>query len=190
MTLYPGDLAYMTPDADGTVKLNRGTTAQNVIPFPSFVGDTKFYSGPAADVGKGDLLGWELVAQITAGTMVRLAIADAEVGVIAGTNTYTPALTPDQTLAPTGTVDAAHDHGGEVDDPDDTMSVVEGALTTKHPASDTHHHPIAADLSSPLDLAMDPIDLNPVTIDPITITPKAIALYLIRFTGVIANATT
>lgn len=102
MTLYPDDLQYMGPDSDGIVRLNRGTSPQVEVRFPSFVGDVRLYRGLAANVGQGDLRGWEIVGELNPNTYLRVAMSDAEVGQVSGTNEYQPA----------GTVDLLHDHGG------------------------------------------------------------------------------
>lgn len=190
LTLYVSDLAFCTPDADGVVRLNRGTKPQvpPEFPFPSFPGDTRFYSGLASDVGVGLLFGWELVAGITAGTLVKLATADAEVGLTSGTNILQPTITAGQTLAPTGTVDASHNHTGLTGDDNDTRSVTDDNTFQQTIANHPHQHPISDSLTTPRPLTIDPISLNAVTLDPIVIAPQAYAVWLIKFTGVAAAA--
>lgn len=163
MTLFSSDLAYMTADSDGTVRLNRGTTPQTPIPHPSFVGDVRFYRGLAADVGQGQLLGWALVGEISEGTLIRCATADAGVGVISGTNTITP----------TGTVNAAHDHGGTIAAGTPARTVTDDGTSQVSVSDDNHTHPISGALGTPL----------AITADAITLNPQAISFWLIEFVG-------
>lgn len=209
MTLYPSDLAYCTPDADGIVRLHRGTTKQIEIRHPSFVGDVRLYRGLAADVGQGELAGWEIITEIQSDTFLRVATTDAEVGQTSGTNEYTitvPTIDiPDKT--PTGTVDLDHDHGGNTSDSSagtteqttDLRSVTDDGGIQTDVADDTHvhqtpqhNHGINPDGDSTKPLTIEPITFDPINLDPIEleVTPKAISFYLIVFTGVIAEATT
>lgn len=168
MPLYPSDLAFMSPDSDGTVKLNRGITAQSVVPFPGIPGEIKFYRGKAADVGVGNLLGWKLVSGVSAGTLLRIATADAEVGVTSGSNT----------LSPSGTVNLLHNHTGITDTQDNTdasksrnVSQTTSQTTVSHL---DHAHTVFPDLAN----------ATLVTMPQITISPQAIAFWMIEFVGV------
>lgn len=168
MPLYPSDLAFMSPDADGTVKLNRGTTAQSVVPFPSFKGDVRFYRGTADSVGKGELLGWQIVAGISAGTLLRIALSDAEVGIISGSNT----------ISPSGTVNLLHSHTGITETQDGTdatksrnVSQTSSQTTVSHL---DHAHTVFPDLAN----------ATPVTMPQITISPQAIAFWMIEYVGI------
>lgn len=168
MALYPSDLAFMSPDADGSVKLNRGTTPQSVVPFPGIPGEIKFYRGKAADVGVGNLLGWQIVAGISAGTLVRIALSDAEVGIISGSNT----------LSPTGTVNLLHSHTGITDTQDNTDA------TKSRQVSQTTSQTTVSHLDHAHTVFPDLANATPVTMPQITISPQALSLYLIEFVGI------
>lgn len=170
MSISTTDLRYITPDADGTLKMGRGTAKADqkdgvAVPFASFKGDVRFYRGAAENVGKGDLLGWSIVAGISVGTMIRIAMSDAEVGQISGSNTI-PLPAHDHTI-PNDT--------GTTDQPNDTRNDLVNTGSTIV-ASRTHLHQFIHDHNG--------TTTGLTAAASLTLNPQAIAFYLIEYVGV------